>query len=123
MTQVIIIALIYNLVTALSIALTGDRSIISGNMLAHVWQILFNWKFILAMVLAVGSRVLFMLLNNQILKIPSLSNSSTTITTFITASSYIFIILINFLLLGERITTQQVIGSLVVIVGILIITL
>jgi drug/metabolite transporter (DMT)-like permease len=121
MIQVILLALLFNLATAFSIALTGDRGIISGNMAAHFWQILFNWKFILAMVLAVASRLLFMLINNQLLKIPSLAQNSTTITVFLTASSYIFIVLVNFLILNEHLTLQQIIGSVVVIAGIFII--
>jgi drug/metabolite transporter (DMT)-like permease len=121
MIQVIWLALLFNLATAFSIALTGDRGIISGNMAAHFWQILFNWKFILAMVLAVASRLLFMLINNQLLKIPSLAQNSTTITVFLTASSYIFIVLVNFLILNEHLTLQQIIGSVVVIAGIFII--
>jgi drug/metabolite transporter (DMT)-like permease len=121
MIQVILLALLFNLATAFSIALTGDRGIIAGNMAAHFWQILFNWKFILAMVLAVASRLLFMLINNQLLKIPSLAQNSTTITVFLTASSYIFIVLVNFLILNEHLTLQQIIGSVVVIAGIFII--
>jgi drug/metabolite transporter (DMT)-like permease len=121
MIQVIVLALLFNLATAFSIALTGDRSIVSGNMAAHFWQILFNWKFILAMVLAVLSRLLFMLINNQLLKIPSLADNSTTVTVFLTASSYVFIILVNFLILNEHLTLQQIIGSVVVIAGIFII--
>jgi drug/metabolite transporter (DMT)-like permease len=84
-------------------------------------QILFNWKFILAMGLAVISRLLFMLINNQLLKVPSLAQNSTTVTVFITTSSYIFIILANLILLNERITLQQTIGSIIVVVGIVII--
>jgi len=123
MIQVIVISLLYNLVTALSIAFTGDRAIVSGDILTNIWHILFNWKFILAMFLSILSRFLFIALNNQLLKISSFAGSSTTITAFITASSYIFIILFNYLLLHEQLTLQQFIGSAVVVAGILIITL
>ena len=121
MIQVILLALLFNLATAFSIALTGDRSIVSGDLVNKFVQIIFNWKFIVAMGLAVISRLLFMLINNQLLKIPSLAQNSTTITVFITASSYIFIILVNFILLNERITLQQIIGSVIVVIGIIVI--
>jgi hypothetical protein len=108
MLQLILYTILFDLATGFSIALTGDRTLISGNLVNRFWQILLNWKFILAMVLAVGSRLLFMLINNQMLKMPALAKNSTTLSVFITASSYIFIILLNFFLLNERITSQPV---------------
>jgi drug/metabolite transporter (DMT)-like permease len=121
MIQVILLTLLFDLTTGFSIALTGDRALLSGNLFNRFFQILTNWKFLLAMVLAVASRLLFMLINNQLLKIPNLAKTSTTVTVFITASSYIFIILLNFILLNERITLQQIIGSIIVVAGIVVI--
>jgi len=121
MIQVILLTLLFDLATGFSIALTGDRALLSGNLFNRFFQIITNWKFLLAMVLAVGSRLLFMLINNQVLKIPSLAKTSTTVTVFITASSYIFIILLNLILLNERLTLQQVIGSIIVVAGIVVI--
>lgn len=121
MIQVILLTLLFDLATGFSIALTGDRALLSGNLFNRFFQIITNWKFLLAMVLAVASRLLFMLINNQVLKIPSLAKTSTTVTVFITASSYIFIILLNLVLLNERLTLQQVIGSIIVVAGIVVI--
>ena len=121
MIQVILLTLLFDLATGFSIALTGDRALLSGNLFNRFFQIITNWKFLLAMVLAVGSRLLFMLINNQVLKIPSLAKTSTTVTVFITASSYIFIILLNLIFLNERLTLQQVIGSIIVVAGIVVI--
>jgi drug/metabolite transporter (DMT)-like permease len=121
MVQVILLTLLFDLATGFSIVLTGDRSMISGNLFNHFFQILLNWKFILAMILAVGSRLFFILINNQLLKIPTLAKNSTTITVFITASSYIFIILLNYFFLNERITLQQIIGSIIVVAGVIVI--
>ena len=121
MIQVILLTLLFDLATGFSIALTGDRALLSGNLFNRFFQIVTNWKFLLAMVLAVGSRLLFMLINNQVLKIPSLAKTSTTVTVFITASSYIFIILLNLILLNERLTLQQIIGSIIVVAGIVVI--
>jgi drug/metabolite transporter (DMT)-like permease len=121
MIQVILLTLLFDLASGFSIALTGDRALLSGNLFNRFFQILTNWKFLLAMVLAVGSRLLFMLINNQLLKIPNLAKTSTTVTVFITASSYLFIILLNFILLNERITLQQIIGSIIVVAGIIVI--
>lgn len=123
MIQVLIFTLLFNLATSFSIALTGNRSLISGNLEQNFLKVIFDWRFILAMVLAVASRFLFIIINNRLLKIPSLAPNSTTITVFITASSYIFIILVNYLLLQERITTQQLIGSAIIIGGIVVLSL
>ena len=123
MIQVLIFTLLYNLVTSFSIALTGNRSLISGNLQDNLLKVLLDWKFIVAMVLAVASRFLFIVINNRLLKIPSLAQNSTTITVFITASSYIFIILINYLILQERITPQQLAGSLIIIAGIVVMSI
>jgi len=122
MAQVILFTILFNLATSFSIALTGSRSLISGNLQQNLLKILLDWRFIVAMVLAVASRFLFIVINNRLLKIPSLAQNSTTITVFITASSYIFIILINFLMLQERITAQQLIGSVIIVAGIVVMT-
>ena len=123
MLQVIILTVLFDLATAFSITFTGDRSLISGNLFTHFWAILFNWKFILAMVLAVLSRFLFILINNQLLKIPALAQSSTTITVFITASSYIFIVAANMLLLHEHISGIQFLGIGLVLAGVVVLSL
>lgn len=123
MLQVIILTILFDLATAFSITFTGDRGLISGNLFSHLWQVIFNWKFILAMALAVISRFLFILINSQLLKIPSLAQSSTTITVFITATSYIFIVAANLLILHEQISSIQYLGIGLVLAGVVILSL
>jgi drug/metabolite transporter (DMT)-like permease len=123
MIQVFLLALLFNVATAFSIVLTGDRALISGNLLKNFWGILFSWKFILAMVLAILSRFLFIIINNQLLKIPTLAPSSTTITVFITATSYIFIVATNLLILHERISGLQYLGIGLILVGVVVLSL
>ncbi len=112
--------IVYCFSSAISIVLLGDRNLISGNLfeLSTLVKILFNWKFILAMTLAVFSRISFIFLNNNLLKIPRLASISTTLTTFITLLSLIFIVLANYYFLGEKLNQQQIIGAGIILIGV-----
>lgn len=112
--------IIYCFSSAMSIVLVGDRNLISGNLfeLSTLVKILFNWKFILAMTLAIFSRISFIFLNNNLLKIPRLASISTTLTTFITLLSLIFIVIANYYFLGEKLNQQQVIGAGIILIGV-----
>jgi drug/metabolite transporter (DMT)-like permease len=100
--------------------LVGDRNLISGNLLSYqgIISLLFNWKFILAMALAVFSRISFILLNNNFLKVERLSSISTTLTTFVTTLSLIFVVLVNYIFLHEKLSTQQMTGAGIMLIGI-----
>ncbi len=112
--------IVYCFSSAMSIVLVGDRNLISGNLfeLSTLVKILFNWKFILAMTLAIFSRISFIFLNNNLLKIPRLASISTTLTTFITLLSLIFIVIANYYFLGEKLNQQQVIGAGIILIGV-----
>jgi drug/metabolite transporter (DMT)-like permease len=115
--------IVYCLANTFSIVLLGDRKLISGNLLnmENIIRLIFNWKFILAMALAVLARVSFIMLNNALLKIPRLANASTSICTFITLLSLVFILLANYVYLNEKLNLQQAIGAFVIIIGVAII--
>ncbi len=117
---VILYAVLFSICTAGSIVLIGDRSLISGNLLSfsRIVQIIFHWKFITSMVLALGSRFLFIVLNNHLLEIPALARNATTTTAFITTSSYVAIIFANMVFLNERLTFSQAAGCVIIMVGI-----
>jgi drug/metabolite transporter (DMT)-like permease len=122
MVNVIVLTFLFCLTTAVSILLLGSRGIISGQMdLVRVAQILITWQFILGAIFAFLSRLFFMLINSAIYKMPTLSNSSTTVTTLITTVSLLFVMVANYLFLHERIATIQVIGALVIFVGIFLV--
>jgi drug/metabolite transporter (DMT)-like permease len=122
MLKLFSLVILFSLFTAVSVLLTGDRSLISGNLAGiNLLNMMFNWRFIVAMVLAVGSRFAFIFINNHLLSIPSLSKNSTTITAFITSFSYIFIIAANYIFLNERLSPAQIAGAVMIIGGILLI--
>jgi drug/metabolite transporter (DMT)-like permease len=117
--QIGILVILFGVFTGASVVLTGDRSLISGSISpANIIKMILDWRFIVAMALAVGSRFTFIYINNRLLSIPSLAKNSTTITTFITAISYIFIIVANTLILKERLSINQFIGAGLILGGI-----
>lgn len=113
---------IFCISSAISITLVGDRNLISGNLLnlENMLKLLLNWKFILAMLFAVFSRISFIMINNSLLKIPRLAVASTSITTFATSISLIFVLIANYYFLGERLSMQQLAGAGVVLLGIVL---
>jgi drug/metabolite transporter (DMT)-like permease len=118
--QIIIFTLFFCLATAGSIVLLGDRSLISGNLfsLKKLIIIALNWRFILAIFLAFAARISFILINNNLLKIPRLANNSTTATAFITTIAYLFVMAANWMFLDERFTPTQLVGCGIILLGI-----
>ncbi|HEY9002967.1 MAG TPA: hypothetical protein VIM89_16550 [Mucilaginibacter sp.] len=114
--------IVYCLATAFSIVLLGDRGLISGNLfsMGNIVKLIFNWKFILSMSLAVLSRLSFILINNTLLKITYLADISTTLSVFITLTSIIFIVIANHIFLKESLNIKQAIGAFIVLTGIFI---
>ena len=114
--------LIFCITNTISIVLLGDRALISGNLLniENIVRLILNWKFILAMLFAVATRISFIMLNNSLLKIPRLADASTSITTFATLLSLIFLLIANYYFLNERLNIQQAVGAFIVLVGVTI---
>ncbi len=119
MLEVVILTILFSITTVISILLLGSRAIIAGDMnVVRIIQIIFSWQFILGAAFAFGSRLIFMLINSAIYKIPSLSGSSTTVTTLITTISLVFVIIANYVFLGEKINFVQGIGAVIILLGI-----
>ncbi len=109
----------FSVFSAVSIVLLGNREIISGNLFtfSKIVSILLDWRFIVSMIFALLTRIAFMMTNNAVLEIPKLAQSSTTITTFITIISLIFISVANYLFLEERLSLMQLFGAVIIIIG------
>jgi len=114
--------IIYCICNTFSIVLLGDRSLISGNLFhpENLVRLILSWKFILAMALAVITRMSFIMLNNALLKIPRLASVSTSVCTFITLLSLIFILVANYWFLNEKLNLQQSIGAVIILAGVAI---
>jgi drug/metabolite transporter (DMT)-like permease len=121
MLLIVILIIVFSIFNATSIVFTGNRGLISGQILGtDFFRLIFDWRFIFAMILAVGSRFTFIYINNLLLKIPNLANNSTTITSFVTAFSFVFIIVANYFFLNERLTIQQITGAFLIIGGVVL---
>jgi len=120
MINIIFWAIMFSIFSAVSIVLLGNREIISGNLFSFnkIVSILLDWRFIVSMIFALLTRIAFMLTNNAILEIPKLAPSSTTITTFITIISLIFITAANYLFLSEKLTLIQITGAVIIMIGV-----
>jgi len=117
--------IIFSASTAISVALLGSRNLISGNLFewGKIFALVLNWRFILSMGFALLSRMAFIMTNNAVLKIPRLENAATTITTFgTTALGLIFVVVVNYFFLQERINMTQGIGAVLLFVGIFLIS-
>ncbi|HRN49457.1 MAG TPA: hypothetical protein PK110_05490 [Niabella sp.] len=114
--------IIYCIVSAISITLVGDRELISGNLLSFgsMFSLVTNWKFIVAMLFAVFSRISFIMINNSLLKIPHLANASTSITMLATTLSIITVLVANYYFLNEKLSGMQLLGAGVVLIGIML---
>ncbi len=124
MLNIIILTVLFSAATVVSILLLGSRAIIGGDMTpARIVTLVFSWQFILGAVFAFTARLVFVVLNNAVYKVPSLSASSTSITTLITTMSLIFVVIANYIFLHERLTPQQIIGSTIIILGVLVISM
>jgi drug/metabolite transporter (DMT)-like permease len=124
MLYVILYTILFSVVTVFSILLTGSRSFISGMELTpmRIMKMLLDWHFIIGAGFAFLARLLFIMTNNALLKIPHLASSSTTITMFITSVAMILVVAANYVFLGERINLTQGFGAFVIIVGVFLIT-
>lgn len=112
--------IIYCISNTVSITLVGDRSLISGNIftVSGMFQLVTDWRFIIAMFFALFARISFIMINNSLLKVPRLAGASTSITTLATLISLIFILVANYYYLNERLSVQQMVGAAVMFVGI-----
>lgn len=122
MLFLILAVICYCITTAFSISLLGDKKLLSSNLfqVSNMLRLLFNWKFMLSMALAIGSRLTFVVINSTILKIPYLAGAATTVSVFVTLISIVFIIVANHYFLNETLNLRQGIGAFIVVAGICI---
>ena len=119
MFYVFLWTILFSIVTVVSITLMGSRDLIGGQIdFIRILKIILDWKFLLGAFFAFLARLFFIMVNNALYNIPELSNSSTTITAFITSVAMIFVIIANYYFLNERISFSQGLGAFIVLIGI-----
>lgn len=111
--------LMFCICNATSIFLLGEKSLIKGslNNWESFFKIIFHWKFTASMFFAVVARASFIMINNSLLRDDKFANSSTTVTSFISILSLVFIVIANYFFLGELLNMKQVIGAAILLIG------
>lgn len=123
MAEVLLWTILFTVATVISIVFTGSRSIVSGTIdLPRMAAILVDWHFLVGVGFAFVSRICFLLVNNSLLRVPGLDAGATTITAFITSIALVGVVAANYVFLGERLTPQQILGAIVILVGIVLMT-
>ncbi|MFO0703056.1 MAG: hypothetical protein U0514_04365 [Candidatus Andersenbacteria bacterium] len=121
--SVILWAVLFSAASVVSILLLGSRDFVNGTIdLPKIVRILFDWRFILGAGIAFVARMLFILTNNALTKIPHLADSSTTITTLINSAAIILVVVANHYVFSERLNAQQGVGAFLVLAGIFLLT-
>lgn len=119
---ILALTLLFGLFSGLSVVLTGNRSLLAGELtFSHALKIITDWRFILSMLLALGSRFVFIAINNLLLQNPVYAKNSTTITAAITATGYIILVICNFIFLSERLSLAQLLGMGLIIAGVVVV--
>lgn len=114
------LALLFNICTAISIYYSGKRDIFKHIIKKDFFSVEIIYPIIAAVILALFARFFFISINFFINENPEYKISSTTLTAAITASSYIFILIANSILLDEKISLNIVTGFALIILGIFI---
>jgi len=123
MAEVILWTVLFTVATVISIVFTGSRVIVSGTIdLPRMAAILVDWHFLVGVGFAFISRICFLLVNNSLLRVPGLDAGATTITAFITSIALVFVVFANAIFLDERLTPIQILGAIVILVGIVLMT-
>ncbi len=113
---------LYSVVVALSIILIGKpTAFVDGMTFIKLLKLLLDWRFILGGILAVGARFIFVIINDIISKTPSLEKAHLTLTALATIVSIVFVIFANYLFLGESLRPIQILGTVVILIGLFIV--
>lgn len=110
---------IYAVVVAASIIFIG-RPLEHLN-LKSLFSLLFDWRFLLGAVLALGARFIFVIINNLVSKIPSLNKAHLTVAALATMGSVVAIILANAIFLNQHLRGIQMVGAAVIMLGIFLV--
>jgi drug/metabolite transporter (DMT)-like permease len=113
--------ILYSVFVALSVYFLGALRLFVDNINVKNLQAIFlNFSFWFGIFFALLARLTFVIINSQLSKLQITKNANTTITFIITLSSVIAVVTLNYFFLKDRLTTTQIIGSVVILVGILL---
>lgn len=111
---------IYSLVVAASIIFIG-KPISGGLTLRSLFLLLIDLGFIFGAFLALAARFIFVVINNLASQHPQLKDAHLTIAALATMGSIIAIIIANAIFLNEQLRPIQIVGAIVILIGIFLI--
>ncbi len=120
----IVTILIYNVLVAIAVLFLGLASInLTGFSIRSLTNLFFNLYFILGLGVSFGARMLFTVAISQASNLNQLQNSATSLTYIVSLSSLIFVVVVNSKILGDTLKTNQIIGSAIIIIGLILLFL
>jgi drug/metabolite transporter (DMT)-like permease len=118
MFGIVVWTLIYDLAVAASILLLGNPATLLGHITPKtLLMLVFDWRFMLGAVLAVGARFIFVIINNLASKNDTLSHAHLSLTAIASMTSIIMVLVVNHFVLGDRFTLIQLLGIGIVLLG------
>lgn len=119
MLTIIYWMVIYAVVVAASIIFIG-KPIAGALNIKSLLKLLFDWRFLLGGILALGARFIFVIINNLASKHPSLQGAHLTVAALATMGSIVAIILANSIFLGEQLRPLQLVGAAFILGGVML---
>lgn len=110
---------IYGVIVAASIYFIGKPSAVLGSLsFKSLISLLLDWRFLLGGVLALGARFIFVIINNLASKHEHTQSAHLTIAALATSVGILFVILANYIFLNEVLKPIQVIGAVLILIGV-----
>ena len=121
MLSLFFLILIYSILVALSIySLSSLKLFLEAINVKNVLNLFLNLPFWLGLFFALGARIVFVIINSQLSELDITQNANTTITFIVTLSSVVAVVVLNYFLLQEKLTFNQLIGAIIIVGGILL---
>lgn len=119
MIELIFWIVVYGLAASASIILLGKPSLVLGDLSFKTFLLLLmDWRFLVGGLLGMVCRVLFIVINNIASKTPQLSVAHLSITALATTASVLIMLMVNRTLLGEHLSSLQILGAVIITFGI-----
>ena len=117
----VLIVLGYNIAVGFSIITLGLATDKGGlDSIQNFLKIILNWYFMVGLALALVSRMLFVTMNSILNRIAETEAAATSITYLLSLTSTILVLLLNWLILKETLSTRQIFGALLVSCGVIL---
>ncbi|HEY4694601.1 MAG TPA: hypothetical protein VIH52_01395 [Candidatus Nanoarchaeia archaeon] len=116
----IVLIILYGIFVGVSIFTLGNLRLFHDKInFQSLSSVFFSLPFWVGLFFALLARVTFIIINSQLSRSNLTGNASTSLTFIITLSSLIAVIILNYFVLGEKLTASQLVGTGIIVLGIL----